>query len=68
MIEYIGIDLGGTNIRVGAIDENEKMVYDYKEQTFTGVDTADDLYNKIVRLIKSRLYVWERKQLSRLII
>ena len=26
MIEFLGIDIGGTNIRVGAIDEKERLV------------------------------------------
>ena len=52
MIEYIGIDLGGTNVRVGAMDENENIVFEYKEETFEGVKTAEDLYLKIVNLIK----------------
>ena len=52
MLEYIGIDLGGTNIRVGAMDENENIIFEYKEPTFNGVSSADELYNKIVNMIK----------------
>lgn len=52
MLEYIGIDLGGTNIRVGAMDENEKIIFEYKEPTFTGVNTAEELTNKIKNMIK----------------
>ena len=52
MIEYIGVDLGGTNIRVGGIDENENLIYEYKEPTFKDVITGDELYEKIVKLIK----------------
>ncbi len=52
MSEYIGIDIGGTNIRVGVIDEQENIIFDYKEATFQDVITTDDLYEKIKRLIK----------------
>lgn len=52
MVEYIGVDMGGTNIKVGAIDSEEKLIFEYKEPTFKDVATADDLYNKIVNLIK----------------
>lgn len=52
MIEYIGIDMGGTNIRIGGIDENEKLIFEYKEPTFKDVTTVEDLYLKIKELIK----------------
>ena len=52
MVEYIGIDIGGTNIRVGAIDKNENIIFEYKEPTFKGVATSDEFYNKIVEFIK----------------
>lgn len=52
MVEYIGIDVGGTNIKVGAIDAEEKLIFEYKEPTFKDVITADDLFNKIVNLVK----------------
>ncbi len=52
MIEYIGIDIGGTNIRVGAIDENENIMFEYKEPTFKYIITGEDLYVKIKNLIK----------------
>lgn len=52
MVEYIGIDLGGTNIRVGAIDKEENITFEYKELTLKNVITAQDLYSKIKRLIK----------------
>lgn len=53
MVEYIGIDIGGTNIKIGAIDESENVVYTYKEPTYKNVITAEDLYTKIVNLIKN---------------
>lgn len=52
MVEYIGVDIGGTNIRVGYIDENENMYLVHKEATLDNVVTSEDLYNKILRLIK----------------
>lgn len=53
MVEYIGIDIGGTNIKIGAIDESENVVYTYKEPTYKDVITAEDLYAKIVNFIKN---------------
>lgn len=52
MIEYIGIDIGGTNIRIGAIDEKEEIIFTHKEQTYDNVRTSEDLYTKIKNLIK----------------
>lgn len=52
MIEYIGIDIGGTNIRIGAIDKEENIIFQYIEPTFKEVVTAEDLYIKIKKLIK----------------
>lgn len=52
MIEYIGIDIGGTNIRIGAIDKEENVIFEYKESTFIDVITAEDLCRKIKNLIK----------------
>lgn len=52
MIEYIGIDIGGTNIRIGAIDEEENIIFQYIEPTFKEVVTTEDLYMKIKRFIK----------------
>lgn len=52
MIDYIGIDIGGTNIRIGAIDTEEKLVFSYKESTFKNVANAEDLFIKITELIK----------------
>ena len=52
MLEYIGIDLGGTNIRVGAIDKNENIIYEYKELTFKEVSTATELCTKIIKMIR----------------
>ena len=46
MVEYIGIDIGGTNIRVGAINEKEELIFEYKDVT-----TSEDLYKKIKNLV-----------------
>lgn len=53
MVEYIGIDIGGTNIKICAIDEFDNVIYTYKEPTYQNVITAEDLYVKIVNLIKN---------------
>ena len=52
MTEYIGIDLGGTSIRVGAIDESENLIFEYKEPTFKDVMNGEELCDKIKRIIK----------------
>lgn len=52
MHEYIGVDIGGTNIRIGAINEDENIIFEYKEPTYEDVITGDDLYKKIKRLIE----------------
>ena len=52
MVEYIGVDLGGTNIRVGAIDEKENIIFSYKEPTYENVKTSEDLYQKIKKIIE----------------
>lgn len=49
---YIGLDIGGTNIRVGAVNNNE-ITYSYKEKTLDNVSNVDELYNKIIRLIEN---------------
>ena len=49
---YIGLDIGGTNIRVGAVNNNE-ITYSYKEKTLDNVSNVDELYIKIIRLIEN---------------
>ena len=51
-MEYIGIDIGGTNIRIGGINKKEELIFEYKEKTKENVTTGDDLYEKIKKLIK----------------
>jgi glucokinase len=53
---YIGVDIGGTNIKVGVVDKNGNLL---KKQSFkTLIDNhyteiAQDIYNTILALIKS---------------
>ena len=51
MIEYIGIDIGGTNIRVGAVNKNNDIVYINKESTLENVSSSEELYRKIKEMI-----------------
>ena len=51
-MEYIGIDIGGTNIRIGAMDKEENIIFSYKETTLKNVTNAEDLYMKIKSLIE----------------
>ena len=52
MTDFIGIDIGATNIRVGTIDEDENISFIHKELTFNNVKSSEDLYQKISNLIK----------------
>lgn len=52
MVEYIGVDIGGTNIRVGGMDENENILLEFQGPTFQNVTTSEDLDFKIKNLIK----------------
>lgn len=52
MSNYIGIDIGGTNIRVGLIDENNNLICTHKEPTLKDVTNVEELYEKIKNLIK----------------
>lgn len=38
---YLGIDLGGTNIAVGVVDENNKIIA--RASTKTKIETADQV-------------------------
>ena len=53
MIEYVGIDIGGTNIRVAGIDKNNNIVSFNSVKTMENVNSAEDLYYKIKELIDS---------------
>lgn len=52
MIEYVGIDIGGTNIRVAGIDKNNNIVSFNSVKTLENVRNAEDLYFKIKELIE----------------
>jgi glucokinase len=52
MIEYVGIDIGGTNIRVAGIDKNNNIVSFNSVKTMENVNSAEDLYYKIKELIE----------------
>ncbi|MCU0858079.1 MAG: ROK family protein [Pontiellaceae bacterium] len=47
----IGIDLGGTNLRVGLIKDNKIIKISTEKVTKTG--SAEDIYNGMVRMIES---------------
>ena len=52
MIEYVGIDIGGTNIRVAGIDKNNNIVSFNSVRTLENVRSSEDLYFKIKELIE----------------
>ena len=41
---YIGIDLGGTNIAIGIVDEDGKITVYFSEGEFTGDDIEKDYF------------------------
>lgn len=47
MIEYIGLDIGGTNIRVASIDKNENIIFEYSELT-----DSNNIISQIIKLIE----------------
>ena len=49
---YIGIDIGGTNVRVAVVADG-KILHLVKESTAEGVKTAGDFLQKLVRMIES---------------
>lgn len=50
----VGIDLGGTNIAVGVIDENNKIIGRGKEKTFSERD-AEEIFESMVKAVNSAL-------------
>lgn len=52
-MNYIGIDIGGTNIRVGDVDSNSgKITCLVKESATEGVKTSEDFLKKIIRMVE----------------
>ena len=45
----LGIDLGGTNIVAGVVDENHKIIAKSKTKTLTG-RTAEEICNDMARI------------------
>ena len=52
MEKYIGLDIGGTNIRVGMLDENNELVYQDKYENQYGNDIKS-LMSKIISSIEN---------------
>lgn len=52
MKEYIGVDLGGTNVRAAKVDENGKIIQIIKEATEINLG-CEHVINKIISMIKS---------------
>ena len=58
---YLGIDLGGTNIAVGVVDENNKIIA--RASTKTKIETADQVArrhgrNGLCCFEKRKSYPW----------
>lgn len=49
---YVGIDLGGTNVRIIAMKKGEKQVLTYRKKRFQKADNAEvEVYLNIIRLV-----------------
>ena len=53
MIQYIGLDVGGTSIRAGGMDETGQVRFETKVPTCQGVATGADLIAKLETLIRA---------------
>ena len=53
MIQYIGLDVGGTSIRAGGMDETGQVRFETKVPTCQGVATGADLIAKLEALIRA---------------
>ena len=53
MIQCIGLDVGGTSIRVGGLDERGQVVFENKVPTYENVTDGGDLIAKLSGLIRS---------------
>ena len=52
MTEYIGIDLGGTSVRAGGMDETGAVFFQTKVPTYENVTAGEDLIRKLDGLIR----------------
>lgn len=52
MVRFIGIDLGGTNVRVCAMDENDEIGEVLKEPTFSEGNTAEEVLRHVINMIR----------------
>lgn len=50
---FIGIDVGGTNIRIGATDESGVLRFSHSEPVLANVNSPDNFLEKLIRLVKS---------------
>ncbi len=53
MIRYLGADVGGTNVRVGGMDEAGQVVFEHKVATMENVSVGDDLIRKLDALLRA---------------
>lgn len=53
MIQYIGLDVGGTSIRVGGMDETGRIIAQRKVPTYENVSSGEDLIEKLAGLIRA---------------
>ncbi len=52
---YIGIDLGGTNIGIGVVDDDNQLIYKDSIPTRKGLD-FEEIADDIIELIKNAIY------------
>ena len=52
MLRTIGLDVGGTSIRAGGMDEAGRVVFEGKVPTYEGVKTGEDLIARLADLIR----------------
>lgn len=52
---YIGIDIGGTNVRIGAVDENKNIIASERKRTWE-VFSDEKTEDSLIGLIKSFMY------------
>ena len=52
-MQYIGVDIGGTQLRVGRMEEDGLLTFQHREPTLEGVSSGEDLYRKILGMIRA---------------